>query len=359
MTKATRPLFGPGVAACLLAGSLPALGQTTVVETFESYSASADSVLDPTTVGGSGWTRDQASNTNALVAKEDWSVTCCTGEAIFRFILDETFDGSSKFLSLRRSTSASSLPESSDENTDFAIPTMSEGYVSLEMNPAAVSGDGFRMALRDSGSGSNAMEIVHTEQGWPVINSGDFRVLDENGATLAEGTIPNDPDTDNPTAVHRWFKILVVLHGNGTYDVNVFDIGPTFRTQTGVQGYGDPARGLVLSLIGASLPVPSVDTFRLTPGSTNGGGQEPTLIDNIIASDSAGASLEIGEFKTGDEISFPTQAGKVYLAEFSDDAPTGTWSQVGLLILGDGTTQSAVASTAGAPSNRTYRVLEF
>jgi hypothetical protein len=83
------------------------------------------------------------------------------------------------------------------------------------------------------------------------------------------------------------------------------------------------------------------------------------MIDNIIASDSLNTTLEIAELNAGDEISFPTQAGKVYLAEFSDDAPTGAWSQVGSPILGDGTTQSAVASTTGAPSNRTYRVLEF
>ena len=183
-------------------------------------------------------------------------------------------------------------------------------------------------------------------------------MLDENGVALAEGTIPNDPDTDNPTARDRWFQVLVVFHGNGTYDINVFDIGPVSWNGT-ILPYGDPARGLVLTLNGANLPVESVDTFRLTPGSTNGGGQHPTMLDNITASNSAGTPLEIGEFKTGAEVSFPTQAGKVYQAQFSDDVSGGTWSNMGQLILGDGTTQSAVASSTGTLEDREYRVLEF
>ena len=61
------------------------------------------------------------------------------------------------------------MSTASNENTDFAIPTIVHGYVSVELDPVATSGDGFRMALHDTGSGSNAMQIIHTELGWPVI----------------------------------------------------------------------------------------------------------------------------------------------------------------------------------------------
>ncbi len=354
MLKAKRLIFAPGVAGCLLAVSLPALGQTTVIETFENYGASSGSVLDPSTVGGSGWSRDG-------VGASDWDVACCSGVGLFGILIDFSFDSSPTFLAQRRS--GGTLPAASDENTDFAIPTIVEGYVSFDVNPAATGGDDFRFALHDSGSGSNAMVIVHTESGWPVINSGDFRVLDGKGGVLAEGTNPNDPDTDNPGPIDRWFKILAVFHGDGTYDVTVFDIGPVTKKVNNVptvRPYGDPARGISLRLSGAIMGVPSVDTFRLLPGSTNGGGSStPTVIDNIIASDSAGSSLELIELKNGDEISFPTQAGRVYQAQFSDDAPTGAWSNVGPLLLGDGTTQAAVASLTGALAGREYRVLEF
>jgi len=342
MLKTNRILRGAGVAALLLIGPMTALGQTTVIEDFEGFTVPV--VLDPSTVDGSGWTRGGADSS-------DWDVICCDGDFA---TLDGTFDGSEQFLALRRSNT--NPPGASNENTDFALPTIVEGSVSLEVNPASPGGAGFRMSLHDSGTGSRAMEIIHTESGWPVINSGDFRVLGENGSILAEGTIPNDPDTDNPTARHRWFRILVTLHGNGSYDVNVFDIGPA-KSSTGVPySYADPARGEVLTLSGASLPVPSVDTFRLTPGSTNGGGQQPTLIDNIIARDYFG-TVEIDQIKTGAEISFPAKAGKVYQPQFSDDG--NTWSNLGGLVSGDGTTPSVVASTTGVPGSREYRVLEF
>ncbi len=112
----------------------------------------------------------------------------------------------------------------------------------------------------------------------------------------------------------------------------------------------------MLTLAGANLPVPSVDTFRLTTGSSNEFPVQPTLIDNIIARDFFGG-IEIDKIETGAEVSFPTQAGNVYQPQFSDDG--STWSDLGELVLGDGTTQSVVASTTGAPANRTYRVLEF
>ncbi len=344
MLKPDRILCGSGVAAglsgLLIIGPITALGQTTVIKDFESYSASP--LADPTTVGGSGWSREG-------IGVPDWEVVCC--DATFDSV-DRTFDGSQQFLALRRSNG--NPPAASDENTDFAIPTLVQGSVSLEMNPASPSGAGFRMSLHDSGSGINAMEIIHTGSGWPIINSGDFRVRNEFGQVLAEGTIPNDPNGENE--VNRWFRILVTLHGDGTYDVNIFDIGPAFHSRGAILPLGDPARGLVLTLTGANLPVASVDTFRLTPGSGNGGGNQPTMIDNIIARDFFG-TVDVDEIKTGAEISFPTQAGRVYQPQFSDDG--STWSDLGALVLGDGTTQSVVASTTGAPANRTYRVLEF
>ncbi len=339
--------YRAGVAAFLLiAGPWWAFGQTTVVEDFEGFNVTA-TILDPTTVGGSGWTRDG-------VGVSDWDVL----ENVPPInTVDLAFDGTPQYLVQRRSTSVT--PKFSDENTDFAIPTIVEGSVSLEMNPAFVAGDAgdsFRMSLHDSGSGSNAMTIVFTQLDWPVGSSGDFRVLDQTNAVLAEGIIPNDPDTDNPTARDRWFRILVTLHGNGTYDVNVFDIGPVKDSAGVPRPYHDPARGEVLTLTGASLPVASVDTFRLTPGSTNGFGLQPTLIDNIIARDYF-EFIEIDRIKPGAQISFPTQAGKIYQPQFSDDG--STWSNVGGLVPGDGTTQSVVASTTGAPEGREYRVLEF
>ncbi len=216
-----------GLSGLGIIGPITALGQTTVTEDFEGFTVPV--VLDPTTVGGSGWTRGG-------VDPSDWDVICCNGDIAS---LDKTFDGSQQFLALRRSTG--NPPSASDENTDFAIPTIVEGSVSLEMNPAFSGSSGFRMSLHDSGSGSNAMEIVHTELGWPIINSGDFRVHDENGAVLAEGTTPNDPNGENQ--INRWFRILVTLHGNGTYDVHVFDIGPAVSSTGATLPLGDPARG--------------------------------------------------------------------------------------------------------------------
>ncbi len=347
MRRVIELLRGVGMTVALpyllLAGPMTALGQTgTVVEDFEGFNVTA-TVLDPTTVGGSGWTRGGTGKSDYDVVDNDPPISS----------VDLAFDESPQFLALRRSNQ--NTPSASDENTDFAIPTIVQGSVSLEMNPGSPSGAGFRMSLHDSGSGTNAMEIIHTESGWPVINSGDFRVFSEFGAILAEGTTPNDPDGQN--AVNRWFKILVTLHGDGTYDVNIFDIGPAKDSLGNTHPVGgDPARGVVLTLTGATLPVASVDTFRLTPGSTNGGGQQPTIIDNIIARDFF-ATVDVDEIKTGAEISFPTQAGRVYQPQFSDDG--STWSDLGALVLGDGTTQSVVASTTGAPANRSYRVLEF
>ena len=333
---------GAGVAALLLIGPVTALGQTTVIEDFEGFTVPV--VLDPSTVDGSGWTRGGADSS-------DWDVICCDGDFA---TLDGTFDGSEQFLALRRSNT--NPPGASNENTDFALPTIVEGSVSLEVNPASPGGAGFRMSLHDSGTGSRAMEIIHTESGWPVINSGDFRVFNEFGAVLAEGTTPNDPNGEN--AMNRWFRILVTLNGNGTYDVNIFDIGPAKNSVGATLPLGDPARGLVLTLTGASLPVASVDSFRLSPGSTNGGGLQPTLIDNIVARDFF-ATVGVEEIKAGAEISFPVEAGSVYQPQFSDDG--GTWSDLGELVLGfaPSTMQSVVASTIGAPAHRTYRVLEF
>jgi len=336
-------LPGPILTFALTAGIAVApwvaFGQTTVIEDFESYTVSGV-VLDPTTVGGSGWTRDG-------IGVSDWDVICCNGDIAS---LDETFDGSQQFMALRRSSA--SPPSTSDENTDFAIPTMVEGFVGLEVNPNASGGFGIRMSLHDSVSGSNAMEIVYTESGFPVKSSPFFRVLDASGTILAESTGPFQ--VDGRFSWDRWFKILVTLHGNGTFDINIFDIGPT-SNQCG-DCINDPARGDVLTLTGVNLPVPSIDTFRLTPGSR--GGPQPTLIDNIIASDFLGTPIGVAELKTGAELSFPTQTGKVYQAQFSDP-PSGPWTGFGAPVSGDGSIQSVVISTTGAPEDRTYRAQEF
>ena len=131
-------LPGPILTFALTAGIAVApwvaFGQTTVIEDFESYTVSGV-VLDPTTVGGSGWTRDGA-------GVSDWDVSCCNGDIAS---LDRTFDGSQQFMALRRSNV--NPPAFSDEITDFAIPTIVQGSVSLERNPSAASGSGFRMAI--------------------------------------------------------------------------------------------------------------------------------------------------------------------------------------------------------------------
>ena len=327
--------------AGIAAGPWVAFAQTTVIEDFEGYNVTAV-VLDPTTVPGSGWTRDG-------VLASDWDVICCSGDFAN---LSETFDGSPQFLALRRSSG--NPPTFSDENTDFAIPTIVKGFVSLELNPRSAGGQVFRMALHDSGSGSNAVEIIYTESGFPVKSSGFFRVLDATGATLAESTGPFQ--VDGRFSWDRWFKILVTLHGNGTFDLNIFDIGPT-SIQCG-DCINDPARGNVLTLTGVNLPVPSIDTFCLPPGTTNRDGVQPTVIDNIIASDFLGRPIDVAELKTGAELSFSTQTGKVYQAQFSDP-PSGPWTGFGALVSGDGATKSVVTSTTGAPANREYRVVEF
>ena len=243
--------------------------QTNVIEDFETYSVANDGYVDPTTVPDSGWTR-----TGVGVA--DWEVHCCSGTLADPTREDNTFDGSDKFLVLRRSNPGSQPPgggppERGDDITEFKFPVLVEGTLRFQLNPANGAADPFRLALYDSGSGKFAMQMVYSESRWPApgggfkVNSADFRVFDHPGNLIVSEIQPDG----EPDAYDRWYDITFTMNRGGTFDLEVVDMGPTAPTS---MTSGQAARGVLASVSNNTAGVLGVDTFHLERNSGGGGG---------------------------------------------------------------------------------------
>ena len=350
---------------CLLLGSMAACGQTNITEDFEGYAVGHRQYLDPTTVNGSGWSRDSADDPDPEIAKADWDVHCCSGSLTVDE--DDTFDGSDKFLALRRShetstndPTAAGPPHRSDDNTDFVFPLLVEGSIRFQLNPANHTWDEFRMALHDSASGKKALQIVysgnyaHNRLGSHGDLS-DFFVRDGAGKLLASDIQPPFIAAFSDDAHDRWYEIVITFHQGGTFDFEISDIGPTmpFSRTSGI-----PARGVLANVTGVSSGVLGVDTMRLQVYAGNGAPEQPTMIDNLIITRSPGTTVAGAEAGTGMEILIPTEVAGIYQLEVTEDLTTGNWSAHGPHILGDGTTKSALGSTLGA-ANRSFRIVVF
>ncbi len=321
-------------------------GQTNVIEDFESYTVSNQTWLDPTTVPDSGWTRSG-------VGDADWEVRCCSGSLIYTpgsFQEDDAFDTNSvKFLVLRRSNPNG--PARSDENTEYTFPVLVEGTLRFQLNPAGGTADPLKLALRDSGSGKNVMQMVYTEARWPTINSGDFRVQDSVGNLLIE-----DVQLDGqPDAFDRWYDIIFTMHKGGTFDLEIIDIGPTVPVS---MTSDQVARGVLASVSNITAGVLGIDTFRLEPGSGNGGGAQPTMIDNLTITRVEGSVVAGTETGTGLEMPYSPVASSIYQPQVTADLTTGIWTALEPPVLGDGTTKSALVPTSGADF-RAVRIVVF
>ena len=330
---------------CLF-GVTSANGQSSVVEDFESYTVPNQTWLDPTTVPDSGWTRSG-------VGSADWEVRCCSGSLIYTpgtFQEDDVFDPNSvNFLVLRRSNA--NVPARSDENTEFTFPILVEGELRFQLNPASTSADPFKLALRDSGSGKNAVQMVYTEDRWPAHNSGDFRVQDGVGNLLI-----SDVQLDgSPDAFDRWYDIIFTMHKGGTFDLEIIDIGPTAPSSI---TSNQVARGTLASVSNITAGVLGIDTFRLESGTGNGGGAQPTMIDNLTITRTEGLAVVGTETGTGLEMRYSTVSQSIYQAQVTEDLTAGTWTAQGPPVLGDGTTESALVGTSGADS-RAVRIVVF
>jgi len=329
-------------------GITSASGQSNVLEDFENYIVPAQGYLDPTTVPGSGWTREGA-------GAADWEVHCCSpGDFAFPNRENDTFDtNSTQFLVLRRANPnpPGGTPPRSDENTDFTFPVLVEGTLRFQLNPAATSSDPFKLALRDSGSGKNVMQMVYTEDRWPMINSGDFRVQDSVGNLLI-----SDVQLDGqPDSYDRWYDIIFTMHKGGVFDLEIIDIGPTEPSSI---TSNQVARGVLASVSNITAGVLGIDTFRLEPGTGGGGGEFPTMVDNLTITRVEGATVAGTETGTGLELPYSTQSLSIYQPQVTEDLTTGIWTAHGPPVLGDGATKSALVPTSGADF-RAYRFLVF
>ena len=136
-----------------------------VVEDFERYSVADGSHLDPTSIPGSGWSRNDLGN------GPDYEVACCSGTGGIPD--DDTFDGSSKHLRLRRDNNG--FPAESHLQTDFDLAAMSEGTVTFEVNPSGTGGNAaFVGGILDSATGSYKARVRFREIS---ANAGDFEVF--------------------------------------------------------------------------------------------------------------------------------------------------------------------------------------
>ncbi len=338
-----------------LCGIVSANAQTNVIEDFESYSVANNGYVDPTLIPDSGWTR-----TGIGVA--DWEVHCCSGTLGFPTREDNTLDGSDKFLVLRRSNPGSSPPGGGppargDDITEFKFPVLVEGTLRFQLNPANTSADPFRLALYDSGTGKFAMQMVYTESRWfhpdgtKKINSADFRVFDHPGNPIVSEIQPDG----EPDAFDRWYDITFTMNRGGTFDLEIVDMGPTAPTS---MTSGQPARGVLASVSNQTAGVLGVDTFHLERNSGGGGGEKPTMIDNIEITRVEAITVVGTDVGTGMDVEYPTTASAIYQPQVTDDLVSGVWTALGPLVLDDGSTQSALSATRGA-AGRSYRVVVF
>lgn len=362
------------LSALCFPGLQSAHAQTNILEDFESYNVASGQYLDPASVAGSGWSRTGAGNPDPQIAKADYDVHCCsstlpTTNPMGQVVWNHTFDGSEKFLVLRRAQSGltGELPFRADELTDFTFPVLVDGTLTFQVNPINNSWDGFKFAAHDSGSGRDALTIVFTDvdviRGDPKlwVGSADFKVRDVNDVLIS----PEDginPDCD-PNAVpelfeceDRWYEISITFHPNSTFDLVIADIG---RTTPNPVSTNENAVGDLLVLTDVPSGVLGVDTFRLYRGTGLGGGAgRPTMIDNIMITRSEGTTVAGAETGTGMEILLPADASSIYQPEVTDDLTSGNWSAFGPQILGDGGTHSVLGSSLGA-ATRSFRIVVY
>jgi len=317
-----------------------------VVEDFEGFTVANGSYLDPTTVPGSGWSR------NDLGSGPDYEVACCSGTG--GIPNDNTFDGSSKHLRLRR---ANNTPRfESHLQTDFALATMSEGTITFEVNPSGTGGGAgaFVGGVFDSATGSYKAQVRFREVS---NNSGDFEVFGSSigGTPLA---VSSGPD-GYPASFDRWFRVAFTVYSNGTFDVCIDDIGPTSPSSSS----GGAARGNILNYIGGAGVAISVDTLRLDAAAGNGGlnDAQPTMIDNItqdVIGGGGGTPVPGAANHSAKTITFPAESGKDFQPQFCDDLTSGVWTDLGNVVNGSGSPEMVFFATTG-PVFRAYRVVEL
>jgi len=323
---------------------------TNIIENFDGYSVADGTYLDPTTIGGSGWAR------NDIGQGPDWEVTCCSpGIAI----PDDTQDGSSSHLRLRRSNAGGAAE--SVLNTDLSLTPMLAGKVSFDVNPSSTGGTALWAGLYDSVTGFFKVQVRYLEiPNNP--NSGDFLVYGKTGQALAiSANLDGFPDSFD-----RWFRVTFETFTNGEFNVIIDDIGPT----TPASASGDAARGNILNFIGndgngGSNDVSAVNRLRLGPGSGNGGSNDvqPTMIDNIgqcVVVEQPTGEISGTEVIPAKKIVYVAEAGSEYQAQFTDGVAikSDVWTDLGPIVTGTGGTNCVFESLQGK-SNRIFRVIEI
>jgi len=338
------------VAVSVTAGALTAqAGGSVVIENFESYGVTDNTYLDPTTVPGSGWTRTDEG------VGPDWEVACCS-EAGNTLPADWTLDGSSSHLRLRRDNPGGN-PEAVQE-TDFRFTDMSEGSISFEVNPAArgVTSPSFSAMLYDSVSKAPLARVVYHD-GIPNFTAIWDVYAFNHGSPAGSWISGFGAFVDT---LDRWYTVTITIESNSNFSVTIDDTAPAEP----VSQSGQPGEGNLLTVNWTNgTPVSVVDTLRLVAGSGNGASNDsqPTMIDNITQDLLVAApAVPISGLVTNGavKVSFPTDAGKEYQPESSDELSLGAWDLVGPIIDGDGTTQCLFDATAGV-SDRAFRVLDL
>jgi len=347
-TRFNFSLVAPSIVVWFVAGTFMVQGAPVTLDDFEGYGVADNTYLDPTTVPGSGWSRTDAG------AGPDWEVACCSGGGN-ALPPDYTFDGSDAHLRLRRDDPGGD--PGSVQITELTIADMLDGSISFEVNPSARSGGhAFEAELFDSVTQLPLAKVRYRVfvnnflAGWEVFAF-------TRGAPIATTQNPIGAFTDT---LDRWFKVTITTLSNSNFNVVIEDIGPTMPVFVSAP-FGE---GVIVDASWTNgTPVPVVDRFRLTEGSGNGASNDtkPTMIDNITQDIFiAVAPVPVAGVELGGavKISFPTEAGREYQPEFSDELSLDTWEVLGPVIDGDGTTQCVFDATAGV-SDRAFRVLDL
>ena len=337
-------------------------GGPVVIEDFESYNVANGAFLDPTTVPFSGWTR------NDKGVGPDWEVTCCSpGIAV----PDETFDGSSKHMRLRRDDDRGN--RKALLHTDLEFAPMSQGSVTFQLNPSERDYQStetiiFHASLVDSVTGLPLVRVQYHEKFGD--NNGQFEVFSftstaGSGTSFPFSSVPSG--TDN---LDRWYEVTMTILSNGFWNLRIVDIGATSP-----DSISEPfARDLIWDSGSLGTPITVVDTFRLNLFSGNGSyngskgtgtsnTNQPTMIDNITQEIIVAAppALVAGvQTNEAVKISYPTDSGEIYQAQFSDDLssiPDDGWEDLGIEIQGNGGSNFSGSAFAGVP-DRAFRVLD-
>jgi len=91
------------------------------------------------------------------------------------------------------------------------------------------------------------------------------------------------------------------MHKGGTFDLEIIDIGPTAPSSI---TSNQVARGTLASVSNITAGVLGIDTFRLESGTGNGGGAQPTMIDNLTITRTEGLAVVGTETGTGLEMRY-------------------------------------------------------